>query len=91
MTTGDIESNKGDDILDSSTAIESRIGRKRILDITSRHLVFVRVGRQFSPLRSAGLCSGEKTHYVFVEWKMGGGFHGRPMCISELRKQGARI
>jgi hypothetical protein len=38
-----------------------------------------------------GYCSGEETPYIFVEWKCGGGFHGRPMCENELKRQGAKL
>jgi hypothetical protein len=38
-----------------------------------------------------GYCSGEKVCFIYVEWKVDGGFHGRPMCEKELRRQGAEI
>lgn len=38
-----------------------------------------------------GYCSGIKTPFLFVEWKIDGGFHGRPMCIVELKKNGAKL
>jgi hypothetical protein len=38
-----------------------------------------------------GYCTGVTTFYVFVEWKMGGGFHGRPASSEYLKNQGVRV
>jgi hypothetical protein len=34
---------------------------------------------------TVGVCRGTPTAYLYVEWTLGKGFHGRPMCPAAIR------
>jgi hypothetical protein len=41
--------------------------------------------------RVVGMCSGEETTYVFVEWLDSGEYHGRPISVQALKRLGVEI